>query len=127
MNLTRVVRVLVLALILAPIVVLILGYRTPVKAHEAASGWSYDPNCCNTMDCAQVDVATVRITASGYEVTLRPGDHFRVFVSRVYLVPLDDARIRRSGDEHYHACIGSPHYAADPQRLICLYVPDMLG
>lgn len=96
-------------------------------AHTAASGWRYSQDCCSTKDCAEIANATVRITPGGYEVTLSPGDHAMVVATKTYLVAFDDERIRRSGDEFFHACIGvtAPQFMYEQQRMICLYVPDM--
>ena len=45
-------------------------------AHEAPSGWSYDPYCCNgdskTGDCEMIPSRTVTIVPGGYRVTLNP-------------------------------------------------------
>ena len=85
-------------------------------AHEAASGWSYDAVCCSNRDCAPISPEWVEITAEGYRVTVPAGhetatrDHVEVF---------GWGEVRKSGDEHYHACI-TPHM----QRFLCLYVPE---
>lgn len=97
--------------------------------HTAPTGWMYDVSCCSTHDCAEIANAAVRVTAEGYEVTLRPGDHMMIVWERTYRIPFGDPRIRRSGDEFFHVCIGSstpsPSSGVEAQRMICLYVPDM--
>lgn len=90
----------------------------PANAHTAASGWQYDPACCSTQDCAPIRVELVEITAEGYRVTVRPGDHPLVDVPSTYVFPFNDSRVRFSGDQNYHLCIG-----AYTKKGLCLYIP----
>lgn len=90
----------------------------PAHGHTAPAGWSYDPACCSTQDCAPIRVDLVEITAEGYRVTVRPGDHPLVNVPTIYVFPFNDKRVRFSGDQHYHLCIGLYSKAG-----LCLYIP----
>lgn len=90
----------------------------PASGHNAPSGWAYDPACCSTQDCAPIRVDLVRITAQGYEVTVAPGDHPLVTVQSTYVFPFNDPRVRFSGDQNYHLCIG-----AYTKKGLCLYIP----
>jgi hypothetical protein len=86
-------------------------------AHDAPSGWAYDPACCSNRDCAPIAADHVRVTAQGYAVSLPVGAHPMVrdgVVSRV----VSYGATRPSGDGMFHACVlpGSQH-------LVCLYAP----
>lgn len=89
----------------------------PAAAHTAPSGWSYDLACCSDQDCAPISSDLVRITDEGFVVTVAPGDHPLVTVPTTYVFPHGDPRIRFSGDEDYHLCIG-----AYSKRGLCLYI-----
>lgn len=100
---------------------LILGAGAePLRAHEAMSGWRYDPWCCTPeLDCAEIPTEAVRITRDGYLVTLRPGDHkmlAREPEPRSYLIRFRDARV--SPDGRYHACI-----YPTPETMRCFFAP----
>lgn len=70
--------------------------------HSTLKGWMYDTACCSNRDCFPTE--EVDIQSRGY-------------MFRGNLVPFGDPKIRKSGDNNYHACI-------HPQRgFICLYVP----
>lgn len=94
----------------------------PAHGHTAPSGWSYDPACCSTQDCAPIRVELVEITAQGYRVTVRPGDHPLVNVPTTYVFPFSDERVRLAPDGMYHLCIG-----AYSKRGLCLYAPGFTG
>lgn len=87
--------------------------------HEAPSGWTYDIECCSSIDCAPVMAEAVTVTPDGWRVVLGVGEHF---TGRTVdqIVPFDDPRIRISGDEDFHVCL-SIHTG----RLLCVYVPPM--
>lgn len=88
-------------------------------AHQAPSGWLYDPECCSHHDCAQVADEAVREVQGGYAVRVEPGTHIMVPAGRpavTSFVPHGDTRIRPSGDQHRHVCIVGG-------RVICLYMP----
>lgn len=90
----------------------------PAHGHTAPSGWQYDHACCSTQDCAPIRVELVQITAQGYRVTVSPGDHPLVTEPSTYIFPFNDKRVRFSGDQHYHLCIGLYSKAG-----LCLYIP----
>lgn len=86
--------------------------------HSAPSGWSYDWECCSTMDCAPVPDAAVREAAGGYSVRVEPGQHPMVTGSAVTgFIAHGDSRIRVSGDSDRHVCISRAG------TLLCIYVP----
>jgi hypothetical protein len=106
---------------IAHIATLALLLAAPAAAHQAPAGWSYDPECCSSMDCAMVPDAAVREVRGGYSVTLAPGMHPMVPVGVApvsHFIAHGDSRIRVSGDEHKHACVSrfSGH-------VYCVYVP----
>jgi hypothetical protein len=89
-------------------------------AHNAASGWEYDRECCHTFDCAQVRDPTIEVVPGGYRVTLPPGSHPMVGVGRstvTAFVPFDSPRVRVSGDAFKHACVSAAGY------IYCIYLP----
>ena len=98
------------------------GLIAPALAHNAPTGWDYDPDCCNTMDCAEVPDGTVHEVAGGYQVTLTPEQHHNLSVPLNVVVSHTDKlgnnpRIRPSGDGKYHVCV------AHNGHIFCLYVP----
>lgn len=80
----------------------------PAVAHEAPTGWSYDPWCCDNRDCHALPPGAVVPTDAGW-----------LIVSNGRVVPYDASQVRQSGDSQFHIC--------EPgQGLVrCLYVPDM--
>jgi hypothetical protein len=104
----------------APIPVLILVgliiAGSPTGAHMAPSGWSYDPWCCGGHDCQPIPADRVRITAEGFLVTIRAGEHMTARRDHERLFTFDE--VRESGDMNYHACI-----LPRTQEFRCLYVP----
>jgi hypothetical protein len=85
-------------------------------AHQAPSGWAYDPECCSDLDCAPVPESAVVEATGGYSVRLAPGQHPMVRTPLAAFLAHGDSRIRVSGDEHRHACVSSSG------RLLCIYV-----
>ena len=90
-----------------------------IASVSAASAHSwYDADCCNLQDCEPIARSTVTlIPGFGYEVTLRPGEHFKVTegepaVTRRFT--FEEAR--PSADADFHACVFG-------QRILCLYEP----
>lgn len=84
----------------------------PAPAHQAPSGWAYDPVCCSNRDC-RPETSEVKATSLGWFVTstgetIRYGDH----------------RIHESKDGEFHRCPIKKN-AADPGMTRCLYVPPM--
>ena len=109
-------RIAILALFLSP---------APALAHDAPSGWAYDPACCQSRDCHQVQRGAIREVAGGFSVVIEPGTHpmlprgaprFEAFIAH------GDTRIRPSGDEHRHACISPPRWPDGRRFLLCIYV-----
>jgi hypothetical protein len=87
-------------------------------AHNAPSGWSYDPACCSDRDCAPVPARFIRATPAGLEISIPAGAHpFVAGEALREVVPYADPRIRPSGDGQHHACV-SPS-----RRLLCIYLP----
>lgn len=94
------------------------------RAHE----W-YDPECCSDKDCAPLESKHVKITDSGYVVTVGPGEHPMIKHAPVsFVVPYHTAR--ESPDGRYHACITEQHISPDGTAqfgasLLCFYRPPM--
>jgi hypothetical protein len=101
-----------------------VGWAGSALGHEAPSGWAYDPDCCNTMDCEPLPEGAVTVSRDGWRVELAPGQHRQAPRGGVWLVPhgrtmtqwTEAPAIRHSGDEHYHGCILGGH-------MRCIYVP----
>lgn len=74
-------------------------------AHQAPSGWSYEPFCCGGQDCAPVSGVTA--TPFGWHVA---GE----------FIAYNDPRIRRSQDGSFHLCRSA-------RGTHCLYVPQSLS
>ena len=100
----------------------LIAFAPGALAHDAASGWAYDPFCCNgdseTGDCQMIPSKSVKMTPNGYRVTLVPGDHRLVTRYHVFLLPLTKAM--HSGDGDYHLCLFPNE---DTPR--CFYAPEM--
>lgn len=92
------------------------------SSHDAPTGWSYDPACCNTYDCRPADGPTgarhhtmqIVETKTGYRViypnSTTPED-----------IPWGSKKIRPSRDGEYHVCT---HGGRDNGGTICIYVPN---
>ncbi len=94
----------------------LLCLTLPAFAHDAPSGWTYDPTCCNGMDCAPIPDRGIRLHGAFYEVPLLPKDHPFVFKKTTIRVPV--SRVRPSQDEDYHLCLST-----NGETAFCLYVP----
>lgn len=98
------------------------AFPSSLGAHEAMTGWKYEAFCCNgnehTGDCQMISTKNVRITAQGYEISLKPGEHRLVTKRHEFSVRQSDAR--RSRDEEYHLCL-----YPNEDTLRCFYAPDM--
>ena len=81
----------------------------PAHGHDAPSVWSYGFECCSGIDCREIPDGTVGEMAAGY---VAPSGE---------TIGCRDARLRRSGDEHFHWCTEGGR--ADG-ATICLYVPN---
>jgi hypothetical protein len=101
-----------------------LFLATPARAHSF-----YDPECCSDKDCAPIDSKLVRITDSGYVVTVGPGQHPMVKHAPVsFVIPYHTAR--ESPDGRYHVCITEQHVSPDGTAqfgasMLCFYRPPM--
>lgn len=92
------------------------------QAHDAPSGWSYDPRCCNTMDCRPADGPTgprhhpmqIVETPKGYLVK-HPDPKYDE------LIEFGSKKIRPSQDGDWHVCT---HGGSDIGGTICIYVPN---
>jgi hypothetical protein len=89
---------------------------TLAAAHDAPTGWSYDPWCCGGHDCQPIPAENVSITEDGFLVTLSEGEHMTARRDHERLFGFDD--VRESQDQNYHACI-----LPRTQEFRCLYVP----
>lgn len=79
------------------------------QAHDAPSGWTYPPGCCNRQDCRPVPATHVRETRAGWQI-----------VPTGELVPFTDERIKNSPDGLFHWCNAG---GSATGRTRCLYVP----
>jgi hypothetical protein len=69
-----------------------------------AHNW-YPVECCSGYDCAPLEAHRVKIVAGGYVIDGK------------FTVPTKE--VRRSQDEHYHACF------PQPENLRCFFAPPM--
>ena len=97
-------------------------FATSAMAHDAPSGWTYDPYCCNgdsqTGDCEMIPSRTVTVIPGGYRITLYPGDHR--YVTHAHIFTLPQRKTMRSPDGAYHLCL-----FPDENTPRCFYAPDM--
>jgi hypothetical protein len=84
----------------------------PAAAHDAPSGWSYDPVCCSNQDC-RPEQSEVRATSRGWFVT-----------STGEVIRYGDRRIHESKDGEFHRCLMQKGVTG-PGLTRCLYVPPM--
>jgi hypothetical protein len=84
---------------------LLLGYIAGAKAHQAPSGWDYDPECCSMQDCSTA-IKIEYLDGGAMRITTRHGTD---------IYPPDFPR-RASKDDKVHAC----HMNG---RKFCLYWP----
>ena len=112
------VRVLAAAMLAA-----ILGLASAwhaARAHEAPSGFSYDPWCCNNGDCAELESAR----PTDDKETLIPTWVYRNKLGNEAPVEHGYTRFLPSPDNKTHACVwneSSPD-AKPRYRLRCLYL-----
>jgi len=99
----------VVAMARSALIVAALAYALPSMAHDAPSGWQYDWQCCQNLDCRQISSSLVKEGPNGYVITIDNET-----------VPYKDARIKNSPDGMYHWCTVD---GRDDSRTICLYVP----
>jgi hypothetical protein len=111
----------ILLLVLWVVAALLLVHLA-ARAHQAPSGWQYDPECCSGRDCAEVAPPTV--TPDGLVFFVVPGGHpaaTRAGRPLTVTVAHDDRRIRASGDDHWHLCLTLDGRA----HVLCVYRPAM--
>jgi hypothetical protein len=99
------------------------------RAHQAPSGWEYDPRCCSGKDCAELPKNAVKAIQSGYHVYLAVGEHPMATHQPIdVVIPYDSHKIKPSPDGKYHGCF-SQQYKNNAgeifQNSFCLYVPPM--
>lgn len=101
---------------------LMIAFATAGHAHQAQSGFTYEPFCCNgdgdSGDCQRISSKTVLPGPGGYEVTLLPGDHKLVTHRHVFLIP--QAQTRESPDGDYHLCL-----YPNEDTVRCFYAPPL--
>ena len=94
--------------------------RLAASAHDAPSGWSYSPSCCNTIDCRPVDGPFDKLGHHKVQV-LAEANGFRITTTNEF-IPFNSPMIRESKDGEFHWCSRS---GADNTATICLYVPPL--
>lgn len=94
----------------------------PAAAHQAPSGWFYPFECCAGFDCAAVPSEAVSITAQGYRVTLRPGEH-PMIRDREWTDTIPYGEAKPSPDGEFHICIRPATHAKAPLSRICFWAP----
>jgi hypothetical protein len=79
------------------------------RAHEAPTGWSFDPLCCSNRDCGEVPADWISEGPAG--VTVKPTGE---------LLSYTDKRVKQSKDERTYWC----RPPGDPNpKTICIYLP----
>jgi len=91
-----------------------------LAAHDAPSGWAYDPSCCNTMDCRPVDGPTDKLGHHSVQV-LEVDGGYRISTTGEF-ISWKSKMIRESKDGEFHLC--SRNMGDDNASTICLYVPN---
>jgi len=122
---TFIIAVGVIILGAAAIFIYVVQSGRPAYAHMAPSGWVYPSWCCSaargvpgrmTGDCAPIPHEAVQIMETGFQITLKPGDHPLVTKVNVYFIAFD--KVRQSQDNDYHVCL----YPTEAS-LRCLFIP----
>lgn len=89
-------------------------------AHNAPSGWTYPPSCCNGGDCAQIPHGRVRAAPGGWRVTLRPGDNPMVTeATGAVTVFVPASATQPSPDREFHICLWPTH-----DSVRCFWAPE---
>jgi hypothetical protein len=104
-------------LLAAPILLALAG---GASAHDAPSGWTYPPSCCNGGDCGQVPHGRVKPAPGGWRVTLSPGDNPMVTDKTgpvTVIIPAD--RTQLSPDREFHICLWPTH-----RDVRCFWAPE---
>ena len=85
----------------------------------SAHSW-YDYACCSDKDCFELPDGSVRVTKTGYYVTLSVNGH-------PLQLHIAQSEAKPSQDEHYHICL-MPTYgeaAEQPFTARCFYAPPL--
>lgn len=104
------------------LVVAFVAFAGKALAHEAPSGWEYDPYCCDERDCRQLNPDEVH----------EDGDYY-VWASEksgaTHRIHRGSSNVRASGDGHFHGCELPARDGGMPSvtdyRFRCLYIPLM--
>lgn len=84
---------------------------SPVRAHEADTGFRYDGACCSDKDCRPADPGEVKEAPGGWLVV--PSGIF---------IPHGDLRLHDAPDGRFHVCNRLAGDRASPPW--CVYVPS---
>lgn len=93
------------------------------RAHEAASGMVYPPECCHSAathaygDCAPIPSKSVVARLDGYHVTLGVGQHPKL-KTKGYAAVIPYGLARPSEDQEYHICLSQ-----DGGARYCFFAP----
>mgnify|MGYP003500616992 CR=1 FL=1 len=78
------------------------------RAHEAPTGWAFDPACCGNGDCKPIPASDIRETASGY-----------LIVPTNEVIPYQSSKVRVSPDgKSYRCSVGGKRTG----NTYCVYV-----
>ncbi|WP_088674757.1 hypothetical protein [Rhizobium sp. R339] len=81
-----------------------VGILARTDAHQADSGWTYPPACCNAHDdCAAISAQDIRRGPRGFSVFLRAGAHHLATKPHLFFIPYGNEIL--SGDGRYHICL----------------------
>ncbi|XKM38408.1 hypothetical protein A4U53_005215 (plasmid) [Rhizobium ruizarguesonis] len=101
---------------------IVIALATPAHTHQAPSGFTYEPYCCNgngdSGDCQRIAFETVQPSGDGYQVTLQPGDHRLVTRKHVFFIP--QSKAMNSPDGAYHLCL-----FPNEDTVRCFYAPPI--
>lgn len=82
----------IIGLFVAVLAVLVFFVAT-ARAHEAPTGWSFDPACCGGNDCKPVPTSEITVTAEGYKIATT-GE----------VIPFQSTKVRVSPDGMPYRC-----------------------
>ncbi|TAU37644.1 hypothetical protein ELI43_34085 [Rhizobium leguminosarum] len=84
--------------------VISVGIPARTDAHQADSGWTYPPACCNAHDdCEAIPAQDISRGTRGFSVFLHAGDHHLATKPHFFFIPYGDEI--PSGDGRYHICL----------------------
>lgn len=96
-------------LIMAFIMVAASAWLSEAEAHQAPTGWTFDPRCCGNGDCYPVQDDAIRETPSGYLVEAT-GE----------VIPYQSTKVLPSPDGLPYRCSVQGNVTA---HTYCLYLP----